>query len=149
VFDDDKTGLGAIGHGYTYSAHPVAAAAALATLVEIQRLDVVGNVARVSPAFQARLRKLTETCSFVGDVRGVGLMLAIEMVADKATRAPFPRSSDIPSRVAKAAYQKGLMVRISGANLILSPPLIITEPELNHLCDVLESAFAEVEKGIK
>jgi putrescine---pyruvate transaminase len=148
VFDDDKTGLGSIGHGYTYSAHPVAAAAALATLEQIETLDVVGNVSRVSPAFQARLRKLTETCSFVGDVRGVGLMLAIEMVAEKAKRTPLPRTSNIPSKIARAAYRRGLMVRISGANLILSPPLIITQDEVSYLCEALEGSFAEIQAEI-
>lgn len=148
VFNDDKTGQAAVGHGYTYSAHPVAAAAALATLDQIQALDVPGNAGRVGAVMQERLRKLEQSCSFVGNVRGVGLMLGIEMVDDKATRAPMPRSSDIPARVAKEAYQRGLMVRISGPNLILSPPLVISLEEVNHLCDVLEASFAAVEASL-
>jgi len=145
VFNDDKTGQAAVGHGYTYSAHPVGAAAALATLEQIQALDVPGNAGRVGAVMQERLRKLERTCSFVGNVRGVGLMLGIEMVEDKALRTPMPRSSDIPARVAKEAYQRGLMVRISGPNLILSPPLVITAEEIGFLCETLEAAFAAVE----
>jgi putrescine---pyruvate transaminase len=145
VFNDDKTGQAAVGHGYTYSAHPVGAAAALATLEQIEALDVPGNAGRVGAVMQERLRKLEQSCSFVGNVRGVGLMLGIEMVDDKALRTPMPRSSDIPARVAKEAYQRGLMVRISGPNLILSPPLVISADEVNHLCDVLEASFAAVE----
>ncbi len=145
VFNDDKSGQAAVGHGYTYSAHPVAAAAALATLAQIQALDVPGNAGRVGAVMQERLRQLEKTCSFVGNVRGVGLMLGIEMVDDKATRTPMPRSSDIPARVAKEAYQRGLMVRISGPNLILSPPLVISADEIKHLCEVLEASFAAVE----
>jgi putrescine---pyruvate transaminase len=145
VFDEDKSGQAAVGHGYTYSAHPVAAAAALATLTQIQALDVPGNAGRVGAVMQQRLRKLEQSCSFVGNVRGVGLMLGIEMVADKALRTPMPRGNDIPARVAKEAYQRGLMVRISGPNLILSPPLVISLDEVNHLCDVLEASFAAVE----
>ncbi len=148
VFNDDKTGQAAVGHGYTYSAHPVGAAAALATLDQIQALDVPGNAGRVGAVMQERLRKLEQTCSFVGNVRGVGLMLGIEMVDDKALRTPMPRSSDIPARVAKEAYQRGLMVRISGPNLILSPPLVISAEEINHLCDVLEASFAAVEASL-
>lgn len=148
VFNDDKSGQAAVGHGYTYSAHPVAAAAALATLAQIQSLDVPGNAGRVGAVMQERLRQLEKTCSFVGNVRGVGLMLGIEMVDDKATRTPMPRSSDIPARVAKEAYQRGLMVRISGPNLILSPPLVISADEINHLCDVLEASFAAVEASL-
>lgn len=148
VFNDDKSGQAAVGHGYTYSAHPVAAAAALATLAQIQALDVPGNAGRVGAVMQERLRQLEKSCSFVGNVRGVGLMLGIEMVDDKATRTPMPRSSDIPARVAKEAYQRGLMVRISGPNLILSPPLVISADEINHLCDVLEASFAAVEASL-
>jgi adenosylmethionine-8-amino-7-oxononanoate aminotransferase len=65
------------------------------------------------------------------------------MVADPLTRAPLPRSSDLPARVARAAYRRGLMVRVSGANLILSPPLVISEAELEFLCETLEAAFDE------
>jgi len=81
-------------------------------------------------------------------VRGVGLMLGIEMVEDKAARTPMPRSSDIPARVAREAYRRGLMVRISGANLILSPPLVISQAEIDYLCDTLEAAFAAVEASL-
>jgi adenosylmethionine-8-amino-7-oxononanoate aminotransferase len=80
----------------------------------------------------------------VGEVRGHGLMLCIDMVADKTTRAPLPKSNDFPQRVARRAYELGLMVRISGNNLILSPPLVITLDEVNALCSRLEQAFAEV-----
>jgi len=147
VFDADATGAGQVAHGYTYSAHPVAAAAALATLQILQAEDVPGHVARVAPAFQQRLRGLEQRSPFVGNVRGKGLMLGIEMVADKATKTPPPKSSDIPARVAKAAYRRGLMVRVSGANLILSPPLVISEAELDLLCGTLEAAFDEVAAG--
>lgn len=147
VFEDDKTGSAAVGHGYTYSAHPVAAAAALATLDQIEALAVPANAARVGAVMQARLRQLTTRCSFVGDVRGVGLMLGIEMVSDKAAKTAMPRSSDVPARVAREAYRRGLMVRISGPNLILSPPLVISAEEVDHLCSVLEAAFAAVEEG--
>jgi putrescine aminotransferase len=145
VFDEDKTGQASVSHGYTYSAHPVAAAAALATLDEIERLDVAGNAGRVGALMQERLRKLEQTCSFVGNVRGIGLMLGIEMVENKALRTPMPRSSDIPARVAREAYQRGLMVRVSGPNLILSPPLVISADEVDFLCNTLEASFSAVE----
>jgi adenosylmethionine-8-amino-7-oxononanoate aminotransferase len=144
VFDADTTGAAAISHGYTYSAHPVAAAAAIATLKLLQEQDIPAHVSRVAPAFQQRLRGLVARIPFVGDVRGHGLMLAVEMVADKAAKTPLPKASDIPTRVARAAYRRGLMVRVSGGNLILSPPLVITEAELATLCDRLEAAFDDV-----
>ncbi len=145
VFLDDTTGQAAVGHGYTYSAHPVAAAAALATLDQIEALDVPGNAARVGAHLQARVRPFVDRFSFVGDVRGMGLMLGIEMVADKATRTTLPRGNPIAAKVAQAAYRRGLMVRISGPNLILSPPLVITREEVDYMVDALEGAFADVE----
>ena len=148
VFLADTSGAAAVAHGYTYSAHPVAAAAALATLDELQRLNVVANVQAVGAHFQARLRSFVERFSFVGDVRGIGLMAGIEMVNDKATRTPMPRTSPVPTRVAKAAYQRGAMVRISGPNMILSPPLTITLTEVDLLLDILEAAFAEVDASL-
>ncbi|MFM2209057.1 MAG: aminotransferase class III-fold pyridoxal phosphate-dependent enzyme [Burkholderiaceae bacterium] len=144
VFDDDTTGNASLAHGYTYSAHPVAAAAALATLEQVQALGVVENAARVGARMQAGLAGLRERCRFVGDVRGVGLMTGIEMVTDKAKRTPMTRSSDIPARVARAAYERGLMVRVSGPNLILSPPLTISESEIDFLVATLTAAFDEV-----
>jgi adenosylmethionine-8-amino-7-oxononanoate aminotransferase len=144
AFDADTTGAGQFMHGYTYSAHPVAAAAALATLKILQADDIPGRVARIAPLFQNRLRRLEGRVPFVGNVRGKGLMLCIEMVTDPATRAPLPKTSDLPARVARAAYRRGLMVRVSGANMILSPPLIISEAELDVLGNTLEAAFDEV-----
>ena len=143
VFDDDQSGQGQISHGYTYSAHPVAAAAAIATLKVLHELDIPAHVEAVSGPFQQRLRGLMQRHEFIGDVRGKGLMVGIEMVADRATRAPLPKSNDLPARVARAAYRRGLMVRVSGANLILSPPLVITADELDFLCSTLEAAFDE------
>jgi len=144
VFDHDSSGAGQIAHGYTYSAHPVAAAAAIATLKILVEQDIPAQVARVGAPFQRRLRGLVQRHAFVGDVRGIGLMLGIEMVADQTARAPLPRTSEIPALVARAAYRRGLMVRVSGPNLILSPPLVITLAELEYLCDTLEAAFDEV-----
>ncbi|HSV36695.1 aminotransferase class III-fold pyridoxal phosphate-dependent enzyme [Ramlibacter sp. WS9] len=148
AFLADTAGLGTVAHGYTYSGHPVAAAAALATLDELEEKDVVGNVARVGAHFQERMAQFERKFSFVGNVRGVGLMTGIEMVTDKAKRTPQPRSSDIPARVAREAYQRGAMVRISGPNMILSPPLVITREEVDHLVDILEASYAAVDKAL-
>jgi adenosylmethionine-8-amino-7-oxononanoate aminotransferase len=148
AFLADSSGAGTIAHGYTYSGHPVAAAAALATLDVLQTQDIVGNAARVGAHFQARLADFAQRFSFVGDVRGQGLMSGIEMVSDKAARTPMARSSDIPQRVARQAYQRGAMVRISGPNMILSPPLIITREEIDHLVDILEASFAAVDASL-
>ncbi len=75
-------------------------------------------------------------------------MSGIEMVSDKAARTAFTRSSDIPQRVAREAYQRGAMVRISGPNMILSPPLVIAREEIDHLVDILEASFAAVDASL-
>lgn len=147
-FIDDAGSLGTIGHGYTYSGHPVAAAAALATLDVLEAEDIPGNAARIGARLQDRLARLEQRHAFVGDVRGRGLMTGIEMVSDKARRTPLPRGSEIPQRVAREAYRRGAMVRISGPNMILSPPLILSESEADFLADVLDASFAAVEASL-
>ncbi|CAG0990135.1 putrescine---pyruvate transaminase [Burkholderiales bacterium] len=145
AFLDAPAGLGAIAHGYTYSAHPVAAAAALASLDLVEELDLPGNSRRVGEPFQRRLREFVQRYPHVGDVRGVGLMACLELVADKAGKKTLPRGAELPQQVARAAYRRGAMVRVSGPNIILSPPLIITSTQADELLDILEAAFAEVE----
>ena len=147
VFEQGDAALGAVTHGYTYSGHPVAAAAALATLEVLEREDVVGNAARQGAHLIERLRALGERSRLIGDVRGIGLMVCLEMVADKASKAPFGRGAKEVTAVAREAYRRGAMVRTSGPNIILSPALTISREEIDVLCDALEGAFAAVEAG--
>ncbi len=136
--------LGTINHGYTYGAHPVAAAAALATLDVIESEDIPARAAREGRYFLERLHAM-KRFRIVGDVRGVGLMAGIELVADQRTRAPFPRGAPELTRVHREAYKRGAMVRLSGANIILSPALTIERAQLELLCDALEGAFGVFE----
>jgi putrescine---pyruvate transaminase len=137
--------MGSINHGYTYGAHPVAAAAALATLDVLERENIPARAAKQGEYFQARLRDIEKRFRLVGDVRGVGLMAGIELVADKANRTPFPRGAAELTRVHREAYKRGAMIRLSGANIILSPALTIERSEIDFLCDALEGAFAAVQ----
>ena len=148
AFTADESGQGTIAHGYTYSGHPVAAAAALATLNVIEAQDIPGNAARVGAHMQARFAEFERKFKCVGNVRGRGLMTGIEMVSDKAKRTPVPRTSDIPQRVAREAYRRGAMVRISGPNMILSPPLVMTIEEVDHLVNILDASFAAVDASL-
>ena len=145
AFLEGDAALGSVTHGYTYSGHPIAAAAALATLDVLDREDVVGNAARQGAHLIERLKALGQRSRLIGDVRGVGLMVCIEMVADKATKAPFGRGAKEVAAVAREAYKRGAMVRTSGANIILSPALVIAREEIDALCGALEAAFAAVE----
>lgn len=145
VFMEGDPGLGTVTHGYTYSAHPVAAAAAIATLDVLRREDVLSNVRTQGEHLMQRLRALGERSRLIGNVRGIGLMACLELVADKATKAPFGRGAKEVAAVAREAYRQGAMVRTSGANIILSPALTIERAQIDLLCDALEGAFRTVE----
>jgi adenosylmethionine-8-amino-7-oxononanoate aminotransferase len=141
---DDESGEGGLMHGYTYCGHPVGCAAALACLDLTVKEDLPGNAARLGPHLLGRLEGLEKKFELVGNVRGKGLMACVELVADKATRAPFARGSEPTGKVAEAAYRHGAIVRASGSNLMLSPPLVIQQKELDLVVDALEAALAEV-----
>lgn len=145
AFESADAALATVTHGYTYSAHPVGAAAAVATLDYLQRVDVVGNAEREGAYFMGRLHDLGRRHRLVGDVRGIGLMGCLELVADQATRATFPRGAKEVGRVAREAYQRGAMIRTSGPNIILSPALTIERNQIDLLCDALDAALAAVE----
>jgi len=136
--------LGTVNHGYTYGAHPVAAAASLATLDILESENIPQRAAREGKYFLDRLHAM-KRFRIVGDVRGVGLMAGIELVADKATRATFPAGAAELARVHRETYKRGAMIRLSGANIILSPALTIERSQLDLLCDALEGAFAAAE----
>ncbi|MBM3616540.1 MAG: aminotransferase class III-fold pyridoxal phosphate-dependent enzyme [Alphaproteobacteria bacterium] len=141
VFEKDETGRAAIGHGYTYSGHPVGAAAALATLAETKRLKVNENAAARGAQLFEGLKALKAKHTAIGDVRGGhGLMLAIEMVGDRATKSAPDKA--VPATVQKVAYEAGAMVRVSGPNIILSPPLVLTEGDASMILSALDKGFA-------
>jgi len=110
----------------------------------LKRENIPARAAREGTYFMARLHDMEKRFKLVGNVRGVGLMAAVELVADKATRAPFARGAEELTRVHRETYRRGAMVRLSGANIILSPALTIERAEVDLLCDALEGAFAEV-----
>ena len=143
VFEKDETGKAAIGHGYTYSGHPVGAAAALACLTETQRLNVTDNAAARGKELHDGLIALAGDFDIIGDVRGGhGLMCALELVSDRTTKASIDKATI--ATVQEVAYRNGAMVRISGPNVILSPALVITREEVQTVLAALRSGFAAV-----
>ena len=140
----DNTGRrGMFGHGFTYSAHPVAAAVAVETLKIYEERDILGHVRQVAPALQAGLRRFADH-PMVGEVRGVGLVGAVEVVQDKATKQPFASADKVGPRIAQAAARHGLITRAMGDSLGFSPPLIITEAEIGQMLDRFGRALDEV-----
>lgn len=137
---DESKKIGTFGHGYTYSAHPVAAAVALETLAIYQERDMVGHVRDVAPLFQRRLRALADH-PLVGEARGVGLIGAIELVADRSTKATFEPVGRAGAVVNGLAQEHGLIVRAMGDSIALCPPLVISEEDINQVFDRLTKAL--------
>lgn len=132
VFEKDETGKAAIGHGYTYSGHPVGAAAAIACLAETERLNVKDNAAARGTELFLGLKALHDEFDIIGDVRGGhGLMCALELVSDRSTKAPVDKGTI--GKIQEVAYQDGTMIRISGPNIILSPPLVLTSDDVKTI----------------
>jgi 4-aminobutyrate--pyruvate transaminase len=148
IYDGMEKGsdqVGTFAHGATYSGHPVAAAVALRTIKVMQERDILGHVRAVMRVFERRLRALADH-PLVGDVRVAGLMGAVELVADKATRRQFAPVGSVAVKVGAAALDHGLIVRTSSCGDVLAfcPPLIITEAEINEMFDRFDLALADV-----
>jgi putrescine aminotransferase len=140
VFEKDKSTFGNIGHGYTYSAHPVGAAAALACIPVLTAARVNENAAARGAELLTACQALQVKHSLIGDVRGQGLMLALECVVDRTKKTAAPK--DVMQKIFEATYGSGVMIRISGNMIILSPPLIITTDHVNQIAAALDVGFA-------
>lgn len=148
VIADQSQALGGLGHGYTYGGHPVAAAVALETLKIYDELDIVAHVRDVAPAFQAGVRALADH-PLVGEARGIGLMAALEFVADRDSRAPFPAELKIAQQVSNALQRNGILLRALGDTLVMAPPLIIDAQQIATILNALTQALDDVLEGIR
>jgi len=129
---DQTANAGAFGHGYTYSGHPVACAVALKVLEIYQRDEIFEKAAITGKYLQKRLAEFSDH-PLVGEVRGSGLLGAIELVADKKTGQPFVGGA-VGGYAQKMAQDSGLLIRaVAGSSLGFCPPLIITEPQIDEL----------------
>ncbi len=137
--------LAPIMHGYTYSGHPLACAAANATLRIVAAEDLPGNAARQGDRLLAQLADLPDRFGFVGEVRGRGLMIAVELVKDRATRAPFVAGDTIGPRITLAGRERGLLLRMAGPTRIaLSPPLVLTSGEADAMARLIRLTLEDV-----
>jgi len=108
---------------------------------------LIENVRAMTPYFEAKMAKLAEH-EHIGEARGIGLMGALEAVADKATKEPFDGSLQISERIANACTDNGLICRPLGQAIVLCPPFIMTEPLLDELFDRLETSIGQVFAGV-
>ncbi len=138
-----------LGHGFTYSGHPVGAAVALETLDIYDDIDLIGHVRSVSPRFLAGCEALLDH-PLVGDVRGVGLFCGIQLVEDKATRRLFDPSMKVGQRVQDHAHDRGLYLRaIAPDRISFMPPLIIDEAEIEEATRRLAGALDDTWKDLR
>ena len=141
-------GSGFFQHGHTYIGHPVACAAALAVQKVIERDDLLAAVRRQGAALRERLKSQFGEHPHVGDIRGRGLFLACELVADRASKEPFDPTLRLHARVKAEAMARGLMVYPMGGTIdgrrgdhvLLAPPFIVTDAELDEIVERLAAA---------
>ena len=132
--------LGIFGHGYTYSGHPVACAVGVKTLEIYERDKILEHVNRVSPTFIERLKKC-DNFELVGNTRGIGLIGAMEFVSERNTNKGFDKKGVAGKIFADHAKNNGLIVRAIGDVIAFCPPLIITEPQINDMFDIVENSL--------
>ena len=138
IIEEEAVRIGGLWHAFTYSAHPVAAAVAVKTLEIYQRRDIFGHVRKVAPVFHGRLKAL-EGHPLVGEADGVGLIGAVEMVADKASKRNFEAAKGVGTRCGQFCQDEGIIVRaLINDRIALCPPLVITEAEIHEMFDRLE-----------
>jgi 4-aminobutyrate--pyruvate transaminase len=137
--------IGTFGHGFTYSGHPVAAAVAIETLKIYDEIGIGAHVAALGPHFQTELRRRFADHPLVGEVRGIGLIGAVELVADKAARVNFDPAAKIGARLARLCEEHGVISRsVSNDSLCFSPPLIISKDEIDELLTRVGTALDEL-----
>ena len=141
AFMKDQSFSGAIMHGYTYSGHPVACAAGIAALDIVVKEKLPENAAKQGAYLLEQLKPFEKKYATVGEVRGKGLMLALDLVVDKKTREPIDPAQGYANRVAAAARAAGAMVRPVGTKIILSPPLVFERQHVDLLVSALDQAF--------
>jgi putrescine aminotransferase len=129
-------------HGFTYSGHPVASAVALKNLEIMERENIVQRVeGAIGPFFQQRLRERFAEHPIVGEVRGVGLLAALELVPDRQERKFFPDLGKVGTRCRDYCFQDGLICRAIRDTMVLAPPLVISETEVEEILDLLAHAI--------
>jgi 4-aminobutyrate--pyruvate transaminase len=142
---DNSAKIGSFGHGFTASGHPVATAVALENLDIFEERDLVGHAAQMSRLFLKRLHSFASR-PLVGETRGIGLLGAIELVANKETKAPFAKPGSVGPRLQDLAQEEGLVIRGIGEVMAFCPPLIITEGEIDEMFKRFDRALTRLEK---
>ncbi len=145
---DAVLGAGGFQHGFTYAGNPLACSAGVAVLEVLQRESLIENAAVMGDVLKARLTGLMDRFPFIGDVRGKGLLLAFELVSDRATMAPLPKGLNAFTRLVDLAYERGLIIYArrsrggyDGDHFLVCPPLIITRAQIDEIIGTLTESL--------
>ncbi|SJN08477.1 Adenosylmethionine-8-amino-7-oxononanoate aminotransferase [Leucobacter sp. 7(1)] len=146
---------GGFAHGHTYAGNPLASAAGLAVLGEIDRLDLLSNTTLMGERLLAGLRELAERHPVIGDVRGKGLLLAAEFVADRDTMEPLPAELNAHERMVELAFERGLILYSrrtrggkSGDHFLVCPPMIVTAEQVDQILSILDDTLVALEREL-
>jgi len=140
--------IGTFGHGFTYSGHPVCAAVALETLKVYEEERILDHVRRITPQFQRRLADLAGH-PLVGDARGMGLIGAVELVADKSSKASFPPTAGVAQYAGNRALAHGVLTRALGDTVNMCPPLIIEPQQIDELFDGIAAGLDDTLEWVR
>ncbi len=151
-----KNGSGAFMHGHTYNGNPVSAAAVLAVMKYMKEHNVVENVRNLEHILKDGLLKIAAENPIVGQVRGKGFMWGVELVQDKATKAPFPKTKGAGGAATKACIEQGLIIYpgsgmidgMEGDNFLLAPPLVTDEAQARQIVERLAAGLASAAKNL-
>ncbi|MCY4577599.1 MAG: aminotransferase class III-fold pyridoxal phosphate-dependent enzyme, partial [Chloroflexi bacterium] len=132
----------------TFGGHPVTAAVALKNIEIIEQNDLVGNSERMGTYFLDQLNEMKERHPAVGDVRGVGLLLGLELVSDRESKAPFVDSLQVSKRLTEKMRDRGVIMRFSADKVTLGPPLCITSDDIDEVVLAMDGAIGELESEL-
>jgi L-2,4-diaminobutyrate transaminase len=150
VIDRGSREFGAMGHGWTYSGHPLCAAAALANLDILERENLTQNAADTGKYFVQQLHTAFDSHPLVGEVRGEGLLAALEFMASRDARTPFDTALKVGPRVSAAALQRGMIARAMphGDILGFAPPLVTTRADVDEIVRIAKASVDEVAEQV-
>lgn len=153
LVEEMRSGSGAGCFGHTYSGNPLSAAICLAVVDCIEKYDLVRAARERGEELRAALVALAQEHRIVGDVRGQGLLLGLELVRNRQTRESYPASAAVPARLVRAALDRGLVIYPAGGpavgdSVLIAPPLTITSPEIGELVKLLGAALTDVEQQL-
>ncbi|MEQ8964685.1 MAG: aminotransferase [Azospirillaceae bacterium] len=150
VLEQGSAKFGPFSHGYTYSAHPIGAAAAMANLDIVEGEDLAGNARDVGGYLLSRLHEALDDHPLVAEVRGVGMLAAVEFAADRVARKPFDPALKVGARVSAEALSRGLIARAmpNGDILGFAPPLVLTRDDADRIVDIAKASVDAVTEAL-